>query len=451
LEAFRALKIRKTISTSRLFALGFALIILLGAGLLCLPAASKTGEGIPFINALFTSCSATCVTGLVVYDTWSQFTVFGQVVILLLIQLGGLGFMTFAILITMVTGRKISLVQRINLSEAIGAGKLGGVVKLARRIICGTLLIEGVGAILLYFRFRTLFGVGTSIWYGVFHSISAFCNAGFDLMGVVKPGTSLMYFVADPVVNLTVVSLILLGGIGFIVWDDVLNCRFRFRRFKLHTKIVLVFSLGIIVIPWLLFMYTERGGVYAGMTAGGRMLAALFSAVTPRTAGFNTVDTASLSEGGTLLTVILMIIGAGSGSTGGGVKISTFAVQLLSVFAYMKGRQDVNVMERRLDQTLCRRAFCSVLLYIGIALGASYVISAVQPLPLKNIMFEVFSALGTVGLSTGITSQLELLPKIIIILLMYAGRVGSVTVFMAVTDFRNLGATRFPEEELIIG
>ena len=445
------MKIRKTISTSRLFALGFALIILLGAGLLCLPAASKTGESIPFINALFTSCSATCVTGIVVYDTWSQFTVFGQVVILLLIQLGGLGFMTFAILITMVTGRKISLVQRINLSEAIGAGKLGGVVKLARRIICGTLLIEGVGAILLYFRFRTLFGVGTSIWYGVFHSISAFCNAGFDLMGVVKPGTSLMYFVADPVVNLTVVSLILLGGIGFIVWDDVLNCRFRFRRFKLHTKIVLVFSLGIIVIPWLLFMYTERGGVYAGMTAGGRMLAALFSAVTPRTAGFNTVDTASLSEGGTLLTVILMIIGAGSGSTGGGVKISTFAVQLLSVFAYMKGRQDVNVMERRLDQTLCRRAFCSVLLYIGIALGASYVISAVQPLPLKNIMFEVFSALGTVGLSTGITSQLELLPKIIIILLMYAGRVGSVTVFMAVTDFRNLGATRFPEEELIIG
>ena len=445
------MKIRKTISTSRLFALGFALIILLGAGLLCLPAASKTGEGIPFINALFTSCSATCVTGLVVYDTWSQFTVFGQVVILLLIQLGGLGFMTFAILITMVTGRKISLVQRINLSEAIGAGKLGGVVKLARRIICGTLLIEGVGAILLYLRFRTLFGVGTSIWYGVFHSISAFCNAGFDLMGVVKPGTSLMYFAADPVVNLTVVSLILLGGIGFIVWDDVLNCRFRFRRFKLHTKIVLVFSLGIIVIPWLLFMYTERGGVYAGMTAGGRMLAALFSAVTPRTAGFNTVDTASLSEGGTLLTVILMIIGAGSGSTGGGVKISTFAVQLLSVFAYMKGRQDVNVMERRLDQTLCRRAFCSVLLYIGIALGASYVISAVQPLPLKNIMFEVFSALGTVGLSTGITSQLELLPKIIIILLMYAGRVGSVTVFMAVTDFRNLGATRFPEEELIIG
>ena len=445
------MKIKKTISTNRLFALGFALIILLGAGLLCLPAASKSGESIPFINALFTSCSATCVTGLAVYDTWSQFTVFGQVVILLLIQLGGLGFMTFAILISMVAGRKISLAARINLSEAIGAGKLGGVVKLARRILYGTLLIEGTGAFLLYLRFDTLFDTGTAVWYGVFHSISAFCNAGFDLMGAVQPGSSLTYFVGDPTVNLTVVSLILLGGIGFIVWDDVLNCKFRFRRFKLHTKIVLVFSLGIIIIPWLLFMYTERSGVYSGMTAGGRMLAALFSAVTPRTAGFNTVDTASLSEGGTLLTIMLMIIGAGSGSTGGGVKISTFAVQLLSVFAYMKGRRDVNVMDRRIDQNLCRRAFCSVLLYIGIALGASYVIAAAQPLPLKNIMFEVFSALGTVGLSTGITSQLETLPKAVLILLMYAGRVGSVTVFMAVTDFRNVGAARFPEEDLIIG
>lgn len=445
------MKIKKTISTNRLFALGFALIILLGAGLLCLPAASKSGESIPFINALFTSCSATCVTGLAVYDTWSQFTVFGQVVILLLIQLGGLGFMTFAILISMVAGRKISLAARINLSEAIGAGKLGGVVKLARRILYGTLLIEGTGAFLLYLRFDTLFDTGTAVWYGVFHSISAFCNAGFDLMGAVQPGSSLTYFVGDPTVNLTVVSLILLGGIGFIIWDDVLNCKFRFRRFKLHTKIVLVFSLGIIIIPWLLFMYTERSGVYSGMTAGGRMLAALFSAVTPRTAGFNTVDTASLSEGGTLLTIMLMIIGAGSGSTGGGVKISTFAVQLLSVFAYMKGRRDVNVMDRRIDQNLCRRAFCSVLLYIGIALGASYVIAAAQPLPLKNIMFEVFSALGTVGLSTGITSQLETLPKAVLILLMYAGRVGSVTVFMAVTDFRNVGAARFPEEDLIIG
>jgi trk system potassium uptake protein TrkH len=387
----------------------------------------------------------------VVYDTWSQFTVFGQAVIIILIQLGGLGFMTFAILFSMAAGRKISLAQRINLSEAIGAGRLGGVVKLARRILYGTLIIEGTGALLLYFRFSRLFGTGTAIWYSVFHSVSAFCNAGFDLMGVIKPGSSLMYFVGDPTVNLTIVSLILLGGIGFIVWDDVLNCRFRFRHFALHTKVVLLFSLGIIIIPWLLFMYTERSGVYAGMSTGGRMLAALFSAVTPRTAGFNTVDTGALSEGGTLLTVLLMIIGAGSGSTGGGVKISTFAIQLLSVIAYLKGRQDVNIMKRRINQSLCRRAFCSVLLYIGIALLSSYVIAAAQPLPLKNIMFEVFSALGTVGLSTGITPSFNVLPKLILILLMYAGRVGSVTVFMAVTDFRNVGNAKFPEEDLVIG
>lgn len=444
------MKIHKSISTSRLFALGFALIILFGAALLSLPIANKTG-GIPFIDALFTACSATCVTGLVVYDTFSQFTAFGQVVIIFLIQIGGLGFMTFAILLTMAAGRRISLSERINLSEAIGAGRLGGVVKLARRILFGTLLIEGTGALLLFFRFRTLFPTGKAVWYGVFHSISAFCNAGFDLMGAVKPGSSLTYFVGDPVVSLTVVSLILLGGIGFIVWDDVLNNRFRFKRMKLHTKVVLVFSLAIVLIPWLLFMYTERSGVYVGMTSGGRMLAALFSAVTPRTAGFNTVDTGALSEAGILLTVILMIIGAGSGSTGGGIKISTFAVQFLCVLAHMRGRQDVNIMERRLNQSTCRRAFCSTLLYIGIALIASFIIAVIQPLPLKNILFECFSALGTVGLSTGITSQLYTLSKAIIILLMFTGRVGSVTVFMAVVMLKSKNEARFPEEEVVIG
>ena len=444
------MKIHKSISTSRLFALGFALIILVGAALLSLPIANKTG-GIPFIDALFTACSATCVTGLVVYDTFSQFTAFGQVVIILLIQIGGLGFMTFAIILTMAAGRRISLSERINLSEAIGAGRLGGVVRLARRILIGTLLIEGTGALLLFFRFRTLFPTGTAVWYGVFHSISAFCNAGFDLMGVMKPGSSLTYFVGDPVVSLTVVSLILLGGIGFIVWDDILNSRFRFKRMKLHTKVVLVFSLGIIIIPWLLFLYSERNGVYAGMSSGVRMLAALFSTVTPRTAGFNTVDISAMSEAGIFLTVILMIIGAGSGSTGGGIKISTFAVQYLCVLAHMKGRQDVNIMERRLNQSLCRRAFCSTLLYVGIALIAGFIIAVIQPLPMKSFLFECFSALGTVGLSTGITSQLYTLSKAIIILLMFTGRVGSVTVFMAVVTFKGTDSARFPEDDVVIG
>jgi len=444
------LKIHRSISTSRLFALGFALIILLGAGLLSLPIANKTG-GIPFIDALFTACSATCVTGLVVYDTFSQFSAFGQVVIILLIQIGGLGFMTFAILLTMAAGRRISLMERINLSEAIGAGRLGGVVKLARRILYGTLLIEGTGALLLFFRFRTLFPTGTAVWYGVFHSISAFCNAGFDLMGVLKPGSSLTYFVGDPVVSLTIASLILLGGIGFIVWDDVLNSRFHFKRMKLHTKVVLVFSLGIVLIPTLLFLYTERNGVYAGLAPGAKVLAAVFSSVTPRTAGFNTVDIGSMSEAGILLTIILMIIGAGSGSTGGGVKISTFAVQFLCTLAHMTGRQDVNFMKRRLNQSLCRRAFCSVFLYISIALMAGFVIAVIQPMPMKNILFECFSALGTVGLTTGITPHLYTLSKAIIILLMFTGRVGSVTVFMAMVTFKNTDSARFPEEEIVIG
>jgi trk system potassium uptake protein TrkH len=435
---------------AQLFALGFAIIILAGALLLCLPVSNRDGHSIPFINALFTSCSATCVTGLVVYDTWSQFTAFGQVVIICLIQIGGLGFMTFAILISMAAGKRIGLRERINFSEAVGAGRLGGVVKLARRTIFGTLIIEGLGAIILAIRFSADFPAGTAIWYGVFHSISAFCNAGFDLMGVLKPGSSLMLYVGDPTVNFTIMALIVLGGLGFVVWDDAVTNKFRFKRLNLHSKLVLTYTAGAIIISALLFLVTERDGVFRGMNAGTRVLASLFCAVTPRTAGFNTVDVGAMSQGGTLLTTLLMIIGAGSGSTGGGVKISTFAVMVLSVIAYTRGHRDVNVMQRRIDQDVCHRAFCSVLLYLGVALLSGLVICATQPLPLTNVLFECFSAIGTVGLTTGITSKLWLLPKAIIILLMYSGRVGSLTLFMAISLFKN-DSTRFPEEQVIIG
>jgi trk system potassium uptake protein TrkH len=435
---------------AQLFAIGFAAIILLGALLLWSPAASKDGASIPFVNALFTSCSATCVTGLVVYDTWSQFTLFGQIVILCLIQLGGLGFMTFAISFSMALGRRIGLRERIDVSEAVSAGRLGGVVKLVKRTLYGTLIIESMGALLLAVRFSRDFGWGTAIWYGIFHSISAFCNAGFDLLGIIKPGTSLMYYVGDPTVNLTIMALIVLGGLGFVIWDDALTKKFRFRSLELHSKLVLLCTLGLIVVSAALFLITERNGVFAGMTPGTKLLAALFSAVTPRTAGFNTVDIASLSEDGTFLTTLLMIIGAGSGSTGGGMKISTFAVMVLSLVAYMKGRRDVNAMQRRINQDICRRAFCSALLYMFTALAGIFLICLLQPLPFKNVAFECFSAIGTVGLTTGITTKLVSASKLVIILLMYAGRVGSLTLFMAVTEFKT-DSTRFPEEAVIIG
>ena len=442
---------KRYMTPARLFTLGFALIILVGAGLLCLPAANKLGQPISFINALFTAGSATCVTGLAVYDTWSQFTVLGQVIIILLIQLGGLGFMTFAILLSMASGRRIGLRERIDISEAISAGRLGGVVKLVKRILLGTLLIEVTGAVLLSIRFIPIFGAGTGVWYGVFHSISAFCNAGFDLMGVLEPSSSLTHFVGDPLVNVTIMLLIILGGLGFIVWDDVLTKKFRFRQLALHTKIVLAFTLGAIIVPSILFALTENSVAFAGMSGGEKALASVFCAVTPRTAGFSTVNCADLSSGGVTLTTLLMMIGAGSGSTGGGMKITTFAVLALSVAAYCRNRRDVNVMQRRIDATICRRAFCSALLYIGVGLLASYVIMCIQPLGVKEALFECFSALGTVGLTLGATTGLTTASKIVIILLMYAGRVGSLTLFMAVTDFKNESLARYPEEPVIIG
>ena len=441
----------RKLSTPRVIAYGFALIILLGALLLSLPAANRGGVGIPFLNALFTACSATCVTGLVVYDTWVQFTGFGQAVILVLIQMGGLGFMTFAILFSMMLGRRIGLKERIDIAEAIASGKTGGVVRLTRRILLGTLIVEGTGAVLLSIRFVPLFGWGTGIWYGVFHAVSAFCNAGFDLMGRIEPYSSLVGFVGDWLVNLTVMALIFIGGIGFIVWDDVAEKKLHFRRYSLHTKLALTFSGGAILLSALLFLGTEGNAAFARLHGGERVLAAFFAAVTPRTAGFNTTDYAVFSNSGMLLTYLLMIIGAGSGSTGGGVKVTTFSVLFFATAAYLRQRTEVSAFGRRVDNGLVRKAFCAVLLYMGTACLACFLICIRQPLPLRDVLFECFSALGTVGLSTGITRQMASFSRLILILLMFVGRVGSLTVFMAMSEPRGNAQLRYPAERVIIG
>ncbi|MEG1683155.1 MAG: TrkH family potassium uptake protein [Oscillospiraceae bacterium] len=430
---------------------GFAAIIFVGGLLLMLPICNKEPGSITFLNALFTATSATCVTGLVVYDTFSQFTFWGQLVIILLIQVGGLGFMTMALFFPLVLGRKIGLRERSNLMEAVSSLQLGGVVRLVKRILLGTLLIEGCGAILLALCFIPRFGLLTGSWYGVFHSISAFCNAGFDLMGVLEPYTGLVPYADDVVVTGVIMLLIIVGGIGFIVWDDVVDNGLHIRRYTFHARVALLTTGILIVGGTLLFLISEQDTVLKDLTFGQQLLRALFQSVTPRTAGFNTIDIAALSESGSLLTILLMLVGAAPGSTGGGVKVTTMAVAMATVFSYMRGATDTNLLRRRIDPALVKRAFCAIAFYLTLAISGCYILTLTQNgMPLRDIFLECFSAIGTVGLSTGVTRQMVGLSRVVLILLMFVGRVGSLTVFMTVTE-REEAHLRNPIEKIIVG
>ncbi len=437
-------------SATRILAAGFALIILLGGVLLSLPIANRSGAGIPYLNALFTSTSATCVTGLIVFDTWTQFTLFGQAVILLLIQIGGLGFMTVAILFSLAVGRRIGLRERSLLAEAVSSSQVGGVVRLVRRTLIGTAIIEGAGALLLAIRFVPMFGVQRGIWFGVFHSVSAFCNAGFDLMGVKEPLSSLVLFSGDALVILTIAFLIIIGGIGFMVWSDLIDCRFRPGKLKLHTRSVLVATAGLIVVGAFVFWLFERDGVLLGMSAGNQALNAFFHSVTPRTAGYNSVNMAALSDDGKLVTMILMFIGAAPGSTGGGVKVTTLTVILAAVFGSLKNSEDISMWRHRIDADTLRRAFTSVAVYLMLTLGGVFVLCA-EGATLTASAFECLSAIGTVGLTTGITAGLPPLSKAVIIALMYAGRVGSLAVFVAVARASVGNKLKNPVGKIIVG
>lgn len=443
--------INHKLTAMQTIASGFALITLIGAFFLMLPVSNRSGATIPFLNALFTSTSATCVTGLVVYDTWSQFTLFGQVVIMLLIQLGGLGFMTVAVLFSFAMKKRIGLRERSLLTEAVSSLRLGGIVRLVKRVLFGTLMFESFGALLLATRFCPVFGFWKGLWFGIFHSVSAFCNAGFDLMGTVAPYSSLTSFAGDAVVNITVMVLIIVGGIGFVVWNDLRDKGFNYKAYDLHTKVILSSTAVLILVSAILFFITEWNWSMSGMSVPERILASLFQAVTPRTAGFNTIDTASLSSAGSLLTMVLMFIGAGPGSAAGGIKISTFAVVMFAVAAYMRGREDVDIFHRRLEPMLVRRAFCTAMFYFMLVMTGVVVICIAQPFPLDDVAFEALSAMGTVGLSTGITRDLNTLSRLVIILLMYSGRIGSLTVIISVSDKRKAVLLRNPVDRIIIG
>ena len=432
-------------------ALGFFFIILAGSLILTLPIASQSGEWTPFLDSMFTATSATCVTGLVVYDTFTHWNVFGQLVILLLIQIGGLGFITVGVGFSMALRRRIGLRQRDLLKESINAMEIGGIVKLLRKIFIGTALCEGVGALLLATRFIPEFGLVKGIYYSIFHAISAFCNAGFDLMGGQQPYASFTAYATDPVINITLMLLIIVGGLGFVVWSDVVLKRFRWKNYCLHTKMVISVTLLLIFGGALFLFLFEQGGTISGMSTGDQILASLFGSVTARTAGFNTVDTGALQPESKLLTIALMFIGGSPGSTAGGVKTTTIAVILIYVISNLRGESGCNVFHRRIGDEVIKRASMVFCLNLFLGLICVTLILATSNLRMSDVLFEVYSAISTVGMTTGITRDLNVVGRIVIMILMYCGRIGSMTFALSLVAKPEAKGLSLPEEKITIG
>lgn len=442
---------RRQLSSWQFLTLGYLLIILLGSFLLSLPIASRAGTYTPYLSALFTATSATCVTGLAVVDTYLHWSLFGQLVLLVLIQVGGIGFMTVLTLVMLLLRKNVGLYQRQLIMQSAGNLNLSGSVALILRILRGTLLIEGIGAVLLSFRFCQDFGFWEGIYYGVFHAVSAFCNAGFDLMGRFGPFSSLSPYAGDPLVCLTAIALVLLGGLGFLVWTDLVKSRLRFRQFTLHTRIALVASAVLIIVPTGLFYFYEKDGLLAGLSPSQAWLRALFAAVTPRTAGFATIDMAHLSTGSVLLTTLLMFIGGNSGSTAGGIKITTFVVMLFSPIAGARRSSNLVIGGRQLDDSITKEAAATLSAYLLFAAAGCMVLAAGEPFSLTEILLEVVSAVATVGLSAGITASLTAVSQVTLILLMFAGRLGVMTLAIAFGERRNPPPLRRPTDRILIG
>lgn len=435
----------------QLIALGFFLLIMCGALLLMLPISSRDGTWTPFMTALFTATSASCVTGLILVDTYTHWSTFGQIVLICLIQIGGLGFITIGTAVSLILRRKIGLKQRGWIKESFNVLDIGGVVRLIRLVLKGTLLFEGIGALLLFTRFYPRMGLARGIYYAIFHSISAFCNAGFDLMGYYEPYSSFTSYYDDPVVTFTICALILIGGIGFIVWSDIAQHKWHFRKYALQTKMVLTFSAVLVFGGALLFYIIEGNRLYADMDLTGKICSSFFSAVTPRTAGFNTTDTGALSEGGKLLSIILMFIGGGSGSTAGGVKMATIFVLLLHLRSTLQRTTGTNIYGRRIEDSTITKASALLCTYLFCGIAATLVICSMQNFAIGDVLFEVTSAICTVGMTTGITGQLNLASQIIIAFLMYIGRLGSLSFALSFTDHKKPTQVMQPVERINIG
>lgn len=445
-------RIQEKLNYTRIIALGFVLVILIGTALLSLPISARNGERTPFLDCLFTATSATCVTGLVVQDTCLHWSVFGQVVILFMIQIGGLGLMTVITMFALFAGKKLSLHDRRLLAQSAGNFSSAGMTALIKKILLGTFIFEGIGIIVLALRFCPSLGL-KGLWFAVFHSVSAFCNAGFDLMGGITktPFGSFTQFYNDPVINLTLMFLIVMGGLGFLVWSDLLHCKLNVKKYKLHTKLILVSTAILLVGGTILFFIFEYNSSLAGMKWWEKLLASAFQSVSARTAGFSTVDLASLSGSGNILMDTLMIIGGSPGSCAGGMKTTTVAVVLISTFGYARNMDSVTCFKRKISEDSVRQAYVIFTVYLSAVLAAVCVVSAIEPFSIKDIAFELVSAIATVGISTGITTSLSTASKLIVILLMYAGRIGGLTLILAIAQKKKRAPLDRPTERILIG
>jgi len=422
-------------------------VILLGSLLLMLPISTKDGGGAAFSDALFTATSAVCVTGLVVQDTATYWSGFGQAVLLVLIQIGGMGVVTVAVAIAYGSGRQISLKQRSTMQEAISAHQVGGIVRLTGFLVRMTLLFELLGAMVMAPVFCKEMGLWKGLWYAIFHAVSAFCNAGFDLMGTWEPYSSLMGFSESPVINLTVMLLIVLGGIGFLTWEDVRQHGYHIRRYRMQSKVILVTTLLLILLPSVYFYFFE----FQDLPSGTRLWGSLFQAVTPRTAGFNTVDLTQISQTGWTVLIILMLVGGSPGSTAGGMKTTTLAVMLSTSLSVFRRRSATHFFGRRITEDTVRNAATILMMYLTLFLVGGCLISRVEALPLLTCLFETASAVGTVGLTLGITPELGTLSRAILILLMYIGRVGGLTLIFSAVSGGQGERSKLPQEKLTVG
>ncbi|WP_456151690.1 TrkH family potassium uptake protein [Desulfofundulus luciae] len=435
------------LSPPQVLVLGFAGVILAGTLLLMLPVSSRSGTYTDFLTALFTATSAVCVTGLVVVDTGTYWSTFGQAVILALIQIGGLGFMSMATLFFILMGRRIGLKERLIIQESLNQLRVAGVVRLVRAVLLFTVFTEGFFAVVLSLRFYFDYGFPRCLWLGIFHAVSAFNNAGFDLLGDFR---SLTGYVSDPVVTLSVTTLIILGGLGFSTVMELYNYP-RTRRLSVHTKLVLRVTGWLIFCGALLFGLLEWGHILRDLPLSGKILASYFQAVTPRTAGFNTVDIGHLNPATQFLIIILMFIGASPGSTGGGIKTTTFALLGITLWSLSKGKEDVEVFRRRIPPWQVYKALSVTLWAILLVSTVTLLLSVTEGGDFLAALFETVSAFGTVGLSMGLTPHLTPLGRVAIILTMFAGRLGPLTLAYAFAQRRRKTAVRYPEEKIMVG
>lgn len=444
-------KIGRT-SPAQVIILGFLALILGGTALLMLPPASRGPGGAPFLDALFTATSATCVTGLVVENTVTYWSTFGQVVILALIQIGGMGVITMAVAVAIFTGRRIGLRQRYIMQESISAPQMGGIIRMTGFILRATVCMEAAGAALLALRFCPELGLWKGLWYAVFHAVSAFCNAGFDLLGDPVPYASLTGYVADPLVNCVIMALIVLGGIGFLTWSDAVTHGIHLWRYRLQSKLILTATAVLLVLPALFFFFYEFSlPQWQDLSGAERFWSACFQSVSPRTAGFNTIDLAALSEPSQLLTTALMLIGGSPGSTAGGFKNTTLVVLLLTMLSVFRRKGSAQAFGRRIPAEVLRSAAAIFMLYLTLFLAGGMLLCCIDGVPLQAALFEAASALGTVGLTLGLTPDLSAPCQLVLVFLMYCGRVGGLTLIYAVLAGSAPIASQLPREKVTVG